>query len=151
MPRFIGRNDRQCVVTEAGSLKYRPQWAQGLVPILSRSSQVHTGRGALRNKLWNTMWWMEVFTQLASNIKGFVCKFACKWVCERALNRLGLSLRHIESEKSQGSMQNFWFQSLGPPVAEVLSQFIPVLKCVPFNNVPKMGALWMGYLLHLEP
>ncbi len=44
----------------------------------------HLATGAC--KLWNTLWSMGVFTQLANNIKGFVCKFACKCAYESCVN-----------------------------------------------------------------
>ncbi len=37
-------------------------------------------------KLWNTLWSMGVFTQLASNIKGFAGKFACKCAYASCVN-----------------------------------------------------------------
>ncbi len=40
-------------------------------------------------KLWNTLWSMEVFTQVASNIKGLAHKFAqifARTQCERGLS-----------------------------------------------------------------
>ena len=49
------------------------------------------------HKLWNTLWSMGVFTQLASNIKGFAPKFACKCAYASCVNGLlksqGSSLR----------------------------------------------------------
>ena len=37
-------------------------------------------------RLWNTMWSMGVFTQVASNIKGFARKLACKCAFTSCVN-----------------------------------------------------------------
>ena len=37
-----------------------------------------TSQQAYIRKVWDILWSMRVFTQLASNIKGLACKFACK-------------------------------------------------------------------------
>ncbi len=39
------------------------------------------------SKLWDTLWSMRVFTQVASNIKGFARKFACKSAYASCVNR----------------------------------------------------------------
>ncbi len=89
-----GRNPQTAGITGFGSsapvrmTRINTAWLC-LKPTNSTLGPVHTGRRApcnRRSKLWNALWPMWVFTQLAGNIKGFVRKFVCKCAYASCVN-----------------------------------------------------------------